>query len=277
MNAILRNKSVTTLITLMILGVIIGVAHNRAFNNGTPFFIRDCVRFVVMPSTIAVHKIINIGRQTIAFIRPRTAILRENAMLRQQVRILTEENARLREAASENVRLRKMLDLRKQIEAKPIVAEVISRDVSRWFDTAMINKGYNDGVCRGAAVVNHLGLVGQIIEVGPNSAQVVSITDQDSGIGGMVQRSRTVGFLQGQSTDIVQLSYLPKDADVNMGDLVVSSGNGGVIPKGITIGRVVNVVRNAAGGTTTAFVRPSVKFDQVEQVFILIPEQNMQK
>ncbi len=75
--------------------------------------------------------------------------------------------------------------------------------------------------------------------------------------------------MQGQGTDYLVLTYLPKDADVIKNDIIVSSGMGGVIPKGIPIGRVVSVIRDSVAGTTSALIRPSVKFDQIEYVFIL--------
>ena len=100
------------------------------------------------------------------------------------------------------------------------------------------------------------------------NSQMVFLTDQNSGVGGMVQRSRSAGMVQGQGADNLVLTYLPKDADVKVGDLVVSSGMGKVIPKGIPIGRVIEVVPNSLAGATSAVVKPSVRYDQVEQVLI---------
>ncbi|MDH7602689.1 MAG: rod shape-determining protein MreC [Armatimonadota bacterium] len=196
-------------------------------------------------------------------------ILRENALLRREVKRLTAENARLANAAQENVRLRQLLELKQNTPLKTIAAEVISRKPSNWFATATINRGRRDGVSPGDAVVDFRGLVGQIVEADLLSARVVSITDPSSAVGAMVRRSRSSGVLQGQASDYLALTYLPKDADVKVSDVVVTSGMGRVIPKGFVIGRVVRVMRNLTTGMTTALVRPSVRFDEVEHVLVV--------
>ena len=91
----------------------------------------------------------------------------------------------------------------------------------------------------------------------------------------MVQRSRSNGILQGKGGDYLTLSYLPKDADVKVGDIVISSGMGQVIPKGLVIGRVAKIMHNRVLGSTAALVRPSTRFDQIEQVFVAKPGQSM--
>jgi len=202
-------------------------------------------------------------------VRPRGSILRENARLRDEVRRLTWENARLAEAAEENARLRMLLGLKRNIPLDVVAAEVISRKAGNWFDTATIDRGRRAGIAPGDAVVNFRGLVGQVVESNLTSSQVAAITDPASSVGAMVRRSRSSGILQGQGSDYLALSYLPKDADVKCSDVVVTSGMGGVIPKGFVIGRVVKVLREATPGTTTALVRPSVRLDEVEQVFVV--------
>ncbi|MCE5197477.1 MAG: rod shape-determining protein MreC [Armatimonadota bacterium] len=275
MGGLFRNKTLLTLIILIAIGMTIGAAHNRQLSKGGHFALQDTVRSVLAPVDVVSHTVFSVGNVTLRVFRPRSAILRENARLRREVRRLTRENARLHEVAAEEVRLRTALNLAKSWTLDMIPAEVISRNESSWFDTATINRGRQAGVVKGSAVINYSGiLVGQVVDANPFTAQIVALTDSNSSVGATIQRSRSSGVLQGQGSDYLVLAYLPKDADVKAKDLVVSSGMGHVVPKGLLIGRVVRVVRNSIAGTTSALVRPSTGFDSVEQVFAIKPGQN---
>jgi rod shape-determining protein MreC len=265
----IRNKAVVSLVTLLILGTILGALHNRALQSGSSLVVCNAVSTLLMPFSAGVRYVVVAAQWTARAARPRGAILRENARLRRQVRALTSDNARLRELADENIVLREQLGLRRLIQMPTVAAEVISRNESAWFDTATINRGRRAGIDKGDAVVNHLGIVGQVIEADAFTSQVAAISDSNSSIGGMVQRSRSIGIVQGQGSDSVALTYLPKDADVRKSDIVVTSGMGGVVPKGFVIGRVVKVMRSATAGTTSALVKPSVRVDQLGPVLVV--------
>ena len=269
MLSFLRSKTIITLIVLLLLGALIGSVQRRAQEAKRPFIVQDIVHSMLIPVNAVGRVASGIGDGFVNLLRPNHSIKKENTMLRRQVHELTFENAKLREAANENVGLKKMLGLQSTITSPRISAEVVSRDESNWFDSATINRGRNAEVENGDAVVDYRGLVGQISEAGPFSSQIVALGDLDSAVGAMVQRSRSCGILQGQGADYLALTWLPKDADIKESDIIVSSGAGQVIPKGFVIGRVVRVMRNAPGGTTSALVRPSVKFDQIEHVFVV--------
>lgn len=265
----LRNKAVVSLVTLLILGTVLGALHNRALESGSSLAVCNVVGTVLLPFSTGARYVVIGAQWTARASRSRGAILRENARLRRQVRQLAAEAARLREAAEENLVLRKELGLRQQVLMPTVSAEVISRNESAWFDTATINRGRRAGISKGDAVVNHLGLVGQVIGVDAFTAQIAAISDSNSSVGGMVQRSRSVGIVQGQGEDSVILTYLPKDADVKKSDIVITSGMGRVVPKGFVIGRVARVMRSATGGTTSAMVKPSVRLDQLGPVLVV--------
>jgi rod shape-determining protein MreC len=254
---------------MLVLCAIIGSAHNSAAGSGSPFFLQDAATTVLYPAQVAATRLVGSGIWFVRVMRSRKAILGENAVLRREVRRLTLENSRLRESHAENVNLRKELGLRRNVALPTIAAEVISRRQSSWFDTATISRGSRAGVAKGAAVVNHRGLIGQVVSVSPFAAQIVTLSDPSSGVGAMVQRSRSCGIIQGQGEESLVLNYLPKDADIKNGDIVTSSGMGQAVPKGFVIGRVIRVQRNAVAGTTSALVRPSVRVDQLQQVFVI--------
>ncbi|MHB9037041.1 MAG: rod shape-determining protein MreC [Armatimonadota bacterium] len=269
----LRNKTILNLVVLLVLGLVIGMVHGQELATGRSLYVQDAVRSTLAPVDIAAHTVLSLGRVAVLSFRPRSVILKENKQLRDRVKQLTSENASLREAAQENVAFREALALRELSKMSMVSAEVVSRNESNWFDTATISSGTQAGVKRGSAVINHLGLIGQISEANPFTSQVVALTDSNSAVSAMVQRSRSSGMLYGQGADYLVLAYLPKDADVKVKDVVVSAGMGGVVPKGLVVGRVVKVVRNSTAGTTSALIRPSVRFDEVEQVFVVKPGQ----
>ncbi len=273
MLSFLQNRAVLSLVVLVVLGVALGVARDRAVRRGKPFVVQATVRSILAPSQMAFSTIAAAGQRAVRILRPRSALLKENASLRNEVARLELENMRLRKASAENARLRQALRLQDSLTLKMVAAQIISRKESNWFDTATINRGSRAGIARGDAVITHRGLlVGQILEVDPFTSQIVSITDSSSAIGAMVQRSRSSGILQGQGGDYLILSLFSKDADVTESDIVISSGVGQVIPKGFEIGRVVMVERKAIEGTTSVQVRPGMSFDEVEQVFVVKPD-----
>lgn len=265
----LRSKTIITLVVLLLLGAIFGSAQKHAREQKRSFVIQDIVHSLLIPVNSAGRVVSSVGDVAVNILRPRRTVLKENKVLRKQVRELTLENAKLREAAAENAGLRRMLGLQQTPSASMIAADVVSRDESNWFDSATINKGRDAGIENGDAVVDYRGLVGQVVEAGPFTSQIVALGDANSAVGAMVQRSRCCGILQGQGADYLVLTWLPKDGDIKESDIVVSSGNGRVIPKGYVIGRVVRIMRNSFGGTTSALVQPSVKFDQIEHVFVV--------
>lgn len=273
---VIREKAVLTLLVLIVLGVGIGAAHDRALQRGAPFPVQDAVCMVIRPSALGFHTAFSTVSHGVRAVRPRRSILNENADLRKEVTRLRAENAALAEAAQENVRLRAALGFSQSVKIQMIPSEVISRKESTWFDTATINRGRRAGIAKGWAVVTpSMRLVGQVLEADAFTSRVVALTEANSAVAAMVQRSRCNGVLQGQGEDYLTLSYLPKDADVKAGDIVVSSGMGRVIARGFVIGRVVKVVHSKVLGSTTALVRPSVRFDQLEQVFVVKPEQSL--
>jgi len=266
-----KNSTIITPIILVILGIFIGGGYNQFANSQYGIYTQDVATLISAPTSYVFNSAFSIIAQTSKSLRPRRAILRENKELKEEIEKLTIENLILKDCSQENQRLRSLLGLKESIEYKNISAELISRQESSWFDTFRINKGKKSGVLVGAAVINQDGLVGQVVSVGHHTSQVVALTDMNSSVAAMVQRSRSQGMLYGQGSDFMILTYLPKDADIKEKDIIVSSGAGQVIPKGISIGEVVSIKANAVAGTTAAFIKPYVKLDQIEHVIVINP------
>lgn len=196
----------------------------------------------------------------------------EVAELRRRVRELEGEIGTLREYQLENARLRQLLDYRENNpETELLVANVIARDPGNWFGVVKVNRGARHGVRRDQAVVLPAGLVGRVIAVTPATADVLLITDSRSRVGAMLQETRIPGVVRGvlNRSRPLQMSYLTREAAVEAGKLVVTSGLG-VFPKGIPVGRVVEVQKDAVGLTLTADLEPLVDLVHLEEVLIVL-------
>ena len=176
----------------------------------------------------------------------------QNKQLREEVELLRAQNVTASEYASENQRLRSLLGY-KQVATQfdLVAASVIGRESASWSSVITINRGTLDGVANNMAVVTELGLVGHVLESGLNSAKVQLLIDPRSSVGTLIQRpeSRVAGIVEG---DIKNPSYprmvnIPKDSDVQVNDTVVTSGYGGVYPKGLVVGKIIEI-RNEEGG-----------------------------
>ena len=175
----------------------------------------------------------------------------------------------LKEEAEENKRLRKLLGFRDETSHTLIPARVIARDPSLWHESLIIDKGTNQGIAGGMAVVSSEGVVGIVLEAGKRSGKVLLLTDRNSRIGGLVQSTREAGVVEGLSGPLCRLAYLPGGSLVRSGARIVSSGLGGVFPKGLEVGMVVIVHEEKYGLYKYALVKPSVDFNKLEDVFVI--------
>ena len=193
----------------------------------------------------------------------------ENKHLRRDVGTLHRRIEQLEEQALETQRLQRLLALREVPQAQSLTARVMAKDATNWFKTVLVDRGSLDGVRRNQSVVAPDGLVGRVVEVTPASAKVQLLTDPVSAVGGLLQRTRVTGIVSGNLGAGTRVRYLPLLADVAVGDLVVTSGMGGVFPKGIPIGRITTVERRSGALFQEATVQPTVDLSRLEEVLIL--------
>ena len=195
----------------------------------------------------------------------------ENQRLLAENRRLHGELDRLQEARLANERLRRLLEFKETLVQKTLPAQVISEDASSWFRTVGIDKGSADGLREGLPVVVAEGAVGRIIRVTPHQARVLLITDASSAVAALVEKSRTRGVCRGQGDQLV-LDFALSGADIAVGDRIVTSGTGGVFPKGLVLGRVAAVTHVEYGLFQGVSVAPAVDFSRLEEVLVLLPE-----
>jgi len=195
----------------------------------------------------------------------------ENEHLRARVAVLEADVVRLGELERNNERLSELLRFRADTRVEVKGARVIARDPQHWFRSLVIDRGRQDGLREGLAVLAPGGVVGRVVEVGRSASRVMLLTDNDSGIAAVVQRSRAEGIVQGGRDEGCRMNYLRRDVDVVAGDQVVTSGLDGIFPKGILIGTITEIELEHRDLLLSARVEPSVPLADLEEVLVVDP------
>jgi rod shape-determining protein MreC len=201
----------------------------------------------------------------------RGSIVQENEAFKARVDFLEGENARLRRYLKENQELRAMLQMRPTTGGVNVPADVVSVDFSAYARRISLNIGRGQGVRPKDVVFTPRGLVGQVIAVGGGplpTSQVLLLSDRESSVGAMTARSFAKGIVQGTGEGGCTMSYLDVHSDVREGDLVITSGDSTIFPRGILIGRVARVSRNKTYSTMAADIEPAAPLDQLAAVFV---------
>lgn len=259
------------LAAVAVLAILVAVTYDRI----QVTFIEDTVNSVISPiqsfSVRASNSIIDFFERVFSS----TDLDKENEQLKVQLaqyEIIESELNTLRE---ENERLKGLLNYTDITENYTYVtATVIGKSQGVWFSEFTVNAGRNDGVAENQAVVNANGLVGRVSSVSANTCKVTSIIDSTSDVSVMVERTRDYGFARGilntDDDEKLELYYLPSGYDLVPGDNILTSGIGGIFPKGIAVGTVTEVSRaNEDTEDRNAIIEPAVDFLRLEEVMIV--------
>ncbi|MDO5043926.1 MAG: rod shape-determining protein MreC [Coriobacteriia bacterium] len=226
---------------LVVLSFVIMTVYAREGENGPIHTFKSGIMLITSPiksvSSVLVSPVgglSNIMRNATADEASLIELELENARLRNQ-------NASLIEAQKEAERLEGLLGLKSTYHLKTQSARVIGGSSDSWNKSITIDKGSSSGLALDMPVLNSYGLVGQISEITANSASVRLVNDESSGISAMIQSSRAEGIVQGNPDGSLSLNFVTSGSTVVRGDIVITSGMGGVYPRGIPIGEVVNV------------------------------------
>lgn len=193
----------------------------------------------------------------------------DNLTLIGENRKLLNSIASLREIQQENLRLRKLLDFQESLRLKTVVARVIAKDVSTEFRAIRINRGESSGIQKNMAVVTDEGVVGRVLRTTADTADIITLLDLLSAVDSIVERSRARGVVEGMTDEVCQLRFALRTDDIQPGDILISSGLGGIFPKGVPVGTVSKVNRKPYGITQDIEVRPAVDFSKLEEVVVL--------
>jgi rod shape-determining protein MreC len=196
----------------------------------------------------------------------------EASRLRREVADLKRELLAVEEEALENRRLKNLLRFKKSSELQLLPARVVGWSASAWFHTLVLDKGSTDGVSLDSPVLTPAGVIGRIYEISPAACRVLLITDSNSAIDAIVQRTRAKVLIEGRLGPTCRVLYLARGDDAAPGDRVITSGLGGVFPKGLLLGEITHVEAPPGDVFQTAELRPSADFSRLEEVFVGIRE-----
>jgi len=242
--------------------------RNRDWNSGEEFLVELTapIQAIVRDGVARVEKV---WQDYLYLVNVRE----ENLRLREKIETLEREKQKNEEMIAAGARLAELLNLKETLDDPVIAAQVIGIDPTGWFRAVMVNKGKTDGVRVDMPVLSAKGVVGRIVSVSPHYAKVLLIIDQNSAVDILVQRSRDRGMVKGMFTDACRVDYLVSTSDVVVGDVVITSGLGGVFPKGLSVGQVTSVGETPGELFKEVLVKPAVDFSRLEEVLILLRDE----
>lgn len=197
---------------------------------------------------------------------------KENVYLKEKISRLESDLFQMEEIRRENFRLKQMLSYSEDIGQEKILAQVIGWDSANQFKVLRLNRGSNDGIRVMSPVITHMGLVGYIYRVGPNYSDVLTILDPNNRVDALVERTRTHGIVEGVFNYRCALKYINRTESIEVGDRLITAGVGGIYPKGVKVGMVTDIDREASGMTLGVEITPSVDFHKLEEVLVLMPK-----
>lgn len=257
-------------ITLAILAgsaILLTILDSTGALGGVMGFVRDPLTYISGWTSARTEAV----AEVVAGPRNLNTALEEIARLQTENDALRKENEQLLEAAGEAQILRELFNRAAETpEYRRITADVVGQDTNPILQSMLINKGYDDGVRVGMPVEAARGLVGQVYRVTNNAAQVALLTETASAIPVRFGSTRATGMLRGAGRGALPtIDWIDLQYDVQVGELVTTSGLGGKFPENLVIGRVVDVERNEAELFQRAIVQPAVDFASVEIVFVI--------
>lgn len=212
------------------------------------------------------------------------SVIGDYGEIKEQIGKLQEENDSLKNLENENEKLqqenaelRNLLGLKGYFEDyNMMAANVIAEDVTDWFNEFTVDRGTSDGVANGCVVITSKGLVGVVYNAGPLSSKVRCIVDEQNVIMARISRNNALVRVRGMSNEnyghMLEIDRVANEVTLYTGDVIVTAESGGVYPKGLVIGTVVQVNENTETKTRTAYVEPAVDFMAVSHVYILMPQ-----
>ncbi|GAW93320.1 rod shape-determining protein MreC [Calderihabitans maritimus] len=265
----MRNLLAGVLLIILVFSIMRWTSVERPALTYVEVLVRDLLAPLQSGATTVSHKI----NEFFVYFKRVKALELENQRLKKEIGQLRILNSRLQEYRLENIRLRELLKLKETSSRQfdYISARVIGRELKKWYHTITVDRGLRDGVTKDMPVVTYQGLVGRVVAVSQNTAEVLLLLDREGAVGAMIQLTRTPGVVEGLGDDsgMLQMIHLPFDAPVRPNQTVITSGLGGIFPKGLRIGYVTEVIPLPNQLMKKAMVRPFVDFDRLEEVMII--------
>ncbi len=266
-----RRRGIAFVVLLVLSVMLMGFSSNPAVRE-----VQNGVSFAFRPIQGALDDLAGGASSVLAAIAEIDRLRVDNAALHDENERLAAENARLEEIRRENESLTALLQLRAGFDYKAVATSVIARESSEFRRFVVLDKGTDDGIAVGdVAVASGGALAGRVVEVGPASAKVVLLTDSESRVIGQLTTNAATGEVVGQLGGVLIMRQIDAGEKVAFGDEVVTAGielGGGVrspYPKGLLIGQVVDVKRDANDVVQTAFLQPAAQLDKLEYLLVI--------
>ena len=269
---LINESSKTKIVNNLIVAIlaIYGISQKR-FNLGEPTLFHQIVTEIVSP----VQEGLADSKKNLSSLWENYILIvstsKENIVLKKQISRLENDLTTMEEMRKENLRLKRLLNFSDEIANQKVLAQVVGWDSANEFKVIRLNKGSNHGIKVMSPVITDHGLVGYVYRVTENYSDVLTILDQNNRVDVVVERTRTHGIVEGVFNFKCTLKYVMRNEPVEVGDKLITAGVGGIYPKGIKVGMVTDIKRESFGMTLSIEVVPSVDFDKLEEVLVLIP------
>lgn len=263
----MRFKRPLFLAGAVIFPLVVGVAFPNVVE-----YARTSTISLIRPILKFQHTVTHFLKTEISHIAQWRTLREENELLHSKVEHLESELVRLKEMEKKANRLEKLIGLKDRTPGKGKAARVIARDPSHWAQYIIIDRGSRDGVRKNTVLINSDGLVGKVTISGTSSARAILLTDRGSRASALNERSRDVGLIEGLGSSTLKMTYLDRNSDIQVGDVILSSGLGGIYPKGVPIGKVELVGSEKDHASLFAMVKPFVSFSRLEEVLCVSPQ-----
>ncbi|MGE5473386.1 MAG: rod shape-determining protein MreC [Ignavibacteriales bacterium] len=240
-------------------------------------FYEKAISYVYTPIQKGFNYVAKNVQDTRGYFNDAKVLTDENKNLKVKIVQLEEQNRKLAGLEYENQRLRDILDVKGKYENySMITCRIIAKESGNWFNIFTIDKGTNDGINYNMAVVTPKGVVGQVVSAGPSSSKVMSIIDSGSSVSGRLTKTRDLVILRGdlklKENGLIKMLYIPVGVQIADGDIVETSGIGGIYPPEILIGKVKKIDNEQPKAVRYAVIEPTVDFKKLEEVIVLKPK-----
>lgn len=261
--------TLSSIVLVSLLLVTINIRHDKS-----SLFLESVVVWFFSPVQSLLTNTVETVSETLNYYFFLVGVSRENERLLLEIDRLSQEKNELLEKNKYLERIEKLVGNIGKNQRTIITAKIIGRDATQWSKMVFIDKGTNHQVKENLVVMTDAGIVGHVIHVSTKTSKVLLITDSRSAVDSLFQETRGTGVTVGTGQDACKMKFVPIEANVSIGDRIVSSGLGGIFPKGLMVGVVVDVVKKRQDLFQNITVAPSADLSQMEEVAVVLAERD---